>query len=87
MTLTSGVYCFTSSAQLTGTLTLDAQGNSNAVFVFQIGSTLTTASNSSVLMINGGSKLQRLLAGRQLRDARDHHRPSRETSSRSRASR
>ena len=39
---------------LTGTLTLDAQGDPNAVFVFQIGSTLTTASNSSVRVINGG---------------------------------
>ncbi len=53
--LTPGVYCFSSEAQLTGALTLDAQGNSNAVFIFQIGSKLTTASNSSVLMINGGS--------------------------------
>jgi hypothetical protein len=53
-TLAPGVYCFSSSAQLTGTLFLDAQGNSNAVFIFQIGSTLTTASNSSVVMINGG---------------------------------
>ncbi len=55
MTLTPGVYCFSSSAQLTGTLTLDAQGNPNARFVFQIGSTLTTASAASVLLINGGS--------------------------------
>ena len=54
-TLTPGVYCFSSSAQLTGALTLDAQGNAGAVFVFKIGSTLTTASGSSVLMINGGS--------------------------------
>ncbi|MEO5559613.1 MAG: ice-binding family protein [Dokdonella sp.] len=55
LTLTSGVYCFSSSAQLTGTLTLDAQGNPNAVFIFQIGSALTTASSSSVLVINSGS--------------------------------
>ncbi|MHB1006727.1 MAG: ice-binding family protein [Chloroflexota bacterium] len=54
-TLTAGVYCFSSSAQLTGALTLDAQGDAGAVFVFKIGSTLTTASGSSVLMINGGS--------------------------------
>ena len=46
MTLTAGVYCFSTSAQLTGTLTLDAQGNPNAVFIFKIGSTLTTASGS-----------------------------------------
>lgn len=55
MTLTPGVYCFTSSAQLTGTLTLDAQGNAGAVFVFQVGSALTTASTSAVNLINGGS--------------------------------
>jgi hypothetical protein len=55
MRLTTGVYHFSSSAQLTGALTLDAQGDSAAVFVFQIGSTLTTASNSSVVTINGGA--------------------------------
>jgi hypothetical protein len=55
LTLTPGVYCFASSAQLTGTLTLDAQGNSNALFIFRIGSTLTTASASSVLLINSAS--------------------------------
>lgn len=53
-TLVSGTYCNGSSMGLTGTLTLDAQGNPNAVFVFQIGSTLTTASNSVVRLINGG---------------------------------
>ena len=53
LTLVSGVYCFTSGAQLTGALTLDAQGDPNAVFIFQIASTLTTASASSVLLING----------------------------------
>lgn len=55
LTLVPGVYCFSSSAQLTGQLTLDALGNAESVFVFQIGSTLTTASSSSVLMTNGGS--------------------------------
>jgi subtilisin family serine protease len=54
-TLTAGVYCFSSSAQLTGNLTLNAQGNANAVFIFKMGSTLTTASASSVVMSNGGS--------------------------------
>ena len=53
--LTPGVYCFTSSAPLTGALTLDAQGNPNAAFIFKIGSTLTTATGSSVSVINGGS--------------------------------
>ena len=54
LTLTPGAYCFSSSAQLTGTLTLNALGNPGAVWVFQIGSTLTTASNSRVVFINGG---------------------------------
>lgn len=52
LTLTPGVYCFTSSAALTGTLTLNFQGNPNAFFLFKIGSTLTTASASSVLLTN-----------------------------------
>ncbi len=54
LTLTPGVYFFSSSAQLTGALTLNFQGNPNALFVFQIGSTLTTASGSSVNVVNGG---------------------------------
>lgn len=53
--LTPGVYFFASSAQLTGALTLDALGDPNAQFLFQIGSTLTTASSSSVNVINGGA--------------------------------
>ncbi|MFN0149632.1 MAG: ice-binding family protein [bacterium] len=53
LTLTPGVYFFASSAQLTGPLTLNAQNNPDALFVFRIGSTLTTASNSSVVVING----------------------------------
>lgn len=55
LTLTPGVYCFSSSAQLTGTLTLDALGNPNALFLFKMGSSLTTASGSAVQLINGGS--------------------------------
>lgn len=55
LTLLAGVYCFESSAQLTGTLTLDAKGKSDAVFIFKTVSTLTTASAASVLVINGGS--------------------------------
>ena len=55
LTLVSGVYRFSSSAQLTGTLSLDAQGNNNAYWVFQIGSELTTASSSAIQLINPGS--------------------------------
>ncbi len=53
MTLTPGVYNFSSSAQLTGTLTLDGQNQADPVFIFQIGSTLTTASDSDIELING----------------------------------
>jgi len=52
LTLNPGVYCFPSSAAITGTLTLDAQGSPDAVFIFVIDSTLTTASASTVLLIN-----------------------------------
>jgi hypothetical protein len=49
--LSPGIYCFDSSAQLTGTLTLNGDG----VYVFKIGSTLTTASNSSVVLVKGAT--------------------------------
>ncbi len=55
LVLTPGVYRFASSAQLTGNLQLDFLGNPNALFVFQIGSTLTTASGSSVSILNGNT--------------------------------
>lgn len=52
--LIPGVYCFATAAQLTGTLKLDAQGDSNAQWIFQIGTTLTTAPNSRVAVnLNG----------------------------------
>lgn len=52
MSLSPGIYSFSSSAQLTGALTLDAQNNPDALFVFLIGSGLTTASNSVVNILN-----------------------------------
>ena len=51
--LAPGVYRAESAMGLTGTVTLDGQGNPNAVFIFQAGSTLITASNSTVALING----------------------------------
>jgi len=54
LTLTPGVYFFASSAQMTGALTVNFEGLSNQMIVFQIGSTLTTGSASSVLIINPG---------------------------------
>lgn len=53
--LSPGVYRFNSSAQLTGVLTLDYGSNPGGSFVFQIGSTLTTASAASVVTLNGGA--------------------------------
>jgi outer membrane autotransporter protein len=53
LTLVPGVYKFDSSAQLTGTLTLNGLNNPNAVFIINITSTLTTASASTVKLING----------------------------------
>ena len=55
LVLNPGVYFFSSLAQLTGTLTLDALNNPDALFVFQVGSTLTSASNSVVSVINGSA--------------------------------
>jgi len=56
MTLLPGVYCFTGPAVgLTGTLTLDANGDSNAAWLFKTGTTLTTASNSAVVLIGGAT--------------------------------
>ena len=52
-TLLPGVYNSASSMGLTGAVTLNAQGNPNSVFVFQVASALTTASGSQVALING----------------------------------
>jgi Ice-binding-like len=54
-TLKAGAYKYTSDAQLTGPLTLDAEGDANAQFVFEITSKLTTASASSVVLLNGAN--------------------------------
>lgn len=54
LTLGSGVYFYASSAQLTGALTLDFQNLTDQIIVFRIGSALTTASSSSIVVINPG---------------------------------
>jgi type VI secretion system secreted protein VgrG len=55
MILTPGVYHFGTAAQLTGTLILDTQGDPNATFHFQIGTTLTTDPGSMITFLNGNS--------------------------------
>jgi len=57
MTLAPGVYHFETSAQLTGTMTLATGSNANAVYIFQVGSTLTTATGSSLVMTGDGAGL------------------------------
>jgi len=53
-TKTAGVYDSAAGTfGITGTLTLDAQGNSNAVFIFKTASTLITAGASNVSLVNG----------------------------------
>ena len=55
LTLAPGVYSSSSTMNLTGTLILDGHGNANALWVFEVGSALTTASGSTVKVINTGS--------------------------------
>ncbi|HKY48242.1 MAG TPA: ice-binding family protein [Acidimicrobiia bacterium] len=58
LVLVGGVYAGPSNSalSLTGNLTLDGAGDPNSVFIFQTGSTLTTASGSSVSLINGAQE-------------------------------
>lgn len=53
LTLVPGLYVASTSLGITGDVTLDARGNSNAVWIFQVGSALTTASGSHVVLAGG----------------------------------
>jgi hypothetical protein len=53
-TLLPGVYSIPAAATLTGNLTLNANGNPNAFFIFQVGGALSVAANAKVTIINGG---------------------------------
>jgi len=57
LTLKPGIYNYPSSAELSAgqTLTLDFQGNSDALFIFQTVSTLVTKAGSKVVAINTGN--------------------------------
>jgi uncharacterized protein (TIGR03437 family) len=56
LTLAPGLYKSTSSLAISsGNLTLDAQGNANAVWIFQIASTLTTTSGRQVILAGGAN--------------------------------
>jgi hypothetical protein len=54
-TILPGVYCNSTSVGITGPVTLNGNGNPNAVFIFQIGSTLTTAAGNSAVVLIGGA--------------------------------
>lgn len=54
-TLTPGVYTISAAGSLAGNLTLDAQGNSNAVFIFRFGAAFSTAAASNIILTNGAS--------------------------------
>jgi hypothetical protein len=58
LTFTPGLYVNSSSVLISGSgpsnnVTLDAQGNANAVFIFKMSSTLTTASGAQVILAGG----------------------------------
>ena len=54
-TLLPGVYAAGAAATLTGALTLDAQGDVDAVFIFKINGAFAAAAGSSIILINGAS--------------------------------
>lgn len=56
ITFTPGLYSTSSTVTLnSGSVTLDGQGDPNAVFIFQIGSTFNAAGGTQVLLVNGAS--------------------------------
>ncbi len=56
LTLSPGVYAVPAgTSNLTGTLTLNGQGNPNAIFVFQLSSTLITSSSSNIVLTNSAN--------------------------------
>jgi len=49
------VYQNLAASSIAGTLTLDAQNNPNAVFIFKVGGAFTSAANSTIVLINGAN--------------------------------
>jgi len=60
LTLAPGLYKSTSSLAVSGALTLTALGNSNAIFIIQMASTLTTGPGSQVIL-SGGAKASNII--------------------------
>lgn len=53
--LTEGVYSFPAASSLAGNITLNAQGNPNAIFIFKLGAAFTSAASSNVILANAAS--------------------------------
>ncbi|MCJ1347165.1 hypothetical protein MMC31_005386 [Peltigera leucophlebia] len=53
LTLGPGIYQYSTTAVLAGTLTLDASGDPDAQFIFQIGTSISTGIGSDIVLING----------------------------------
>lgn len=53
VTLNAGIYSISGNTTLVDTLFLDAQGSSNAVFIFQVQGTFSTAAYSTITLVNG----------------------------------
>ncbi len=51
--LTAGVYSIAAAGSAVGTLSLDAQSNPSAIFIFKIGGAFTTAASTKIVLING----------------------------------
>jgi len=54
-TLTPNIYCTGAASTLTGNLTLDGQGNPNAVFIFKIDGAFAATTNTNILLINSAN--------------------------------
>lgn len=52
-TIIAGIYNIGGAGSVEGTLVLDGQGNSSAIFVFKIGGAFTTGAGSTIILING----------------------------------
>lgn len=54
-TLTPNIYCTGAASTLTGNLTLDGQGNPNAVFIFKVDGAFAATTNTNILLINSAN--------------------------------
>ena len=54
-TLTPSIYCLGGAGTLTGNLTLDGQGNPNAIFIFKVDGEFATSTFSNILLTNAAN--------------------------------